>query len=62
MTSLVKQLWGDAGGQDLAEYTLLIAMIALLVGATFPALAALLPAQLLEGMKCVNHPGTGNCR
>lgn len=39
MKSLMKRLWKEEEGQDMVEYALLIALVALVVAAAFPALA-----------------------
>ena len=61
MKNIVRQLWKEEGAQSLAEYTLLIAVIALLLSATFPALVALLVAPYMRGMNCANAPFAGLC-
>ncbi len=43
------------------EYVLLVALIALLVAATFPALANALTTQFTNAMNCVNNPSAANC-
>jgi len=45
---MLMRLWREKGGQNLGEYALLIVVISLLVGATFPALVALLCAQFIQ--------------
>ncbi len=39
MKHMLKRLWKEEEGQDLIEYALLVALIALVVAASFPALA-----------------------
>ncbi len=39
MKSMLRRLWQEEEGQDLIEYALLVALIALVVAASFPALA-----------------------
>jgi len=61
MSRLTMRLWTEEEGQDLIEYVLLVALIALLVAATFPAFAAALTAQFTKAMNCVNAPSAANC-
>ncbi len=61
MKNMFIRLWKEEEGQDLIEYVLLVALIALLVAATFPALAAALTAQFTKAMNCVNAPSAANC-
>ncbi len=56
------RLWEEEEGQDLIEYVLLVALIALLLAATFPALAIALTQQLKEATNCVNKLSKGACK
>ena len=54
-------LWKQEGGQDLIEYVLLVAMIALLVAVAFPAVADAITSQLKHVRKCVGAPAAEHC-
>ncbi len=61
MKSIVMRLWSEDEGQDLIEYVLLVALIALLVAAAFPALASAISNQFTNVTNCVNTPSSGSC-
>jgi Flp pilus assembly pilin Flp len=61
MKHLLMRLWNEGEGQDLIEYVLLVALIALLVAASFPALASAMANQFTKVMNCVNAPSSANC-
>ena len=61
MKSTLMRLWKEEEGQDLIEYVLLVALIALLVAAAFPALASALTAQFTKAMNCINNPTSATC-
>jgi Flp pilus assembly pilin Flp len=61
MKNTLMRLWKEEEGQDLIEYVLLVALIALLVAASFPALASALIAQFGKAMNCVNNPSSAAC-
>jgi Flp pilus assembly pilin Flp len=61
MKHSLMRLWKEEEGQDLIEYVLLVALIALLVAASFPALASTLSTQFTKATSCVNAPSAANC-
>ena len=61
MKNFILRLWKEEEGQDLIEYVLLVALIALLVAATFPALAAAITGVFTKAMNCVASPTAANC-
>jgi len=61
MKTALTRLWKDVEGQDLIEYVLLVALIALLVAAGFPALATAITGKFNNVMNCVNAPSAANC-
>ena len=61
MKNFMLRLWKEEEGQDLIEYVLLVALIALLVAATFPALAAAITAVFTKAMNCVASPTAATC-
>ena len=61
MKNIFVRLWKEEEGQDLIEYVLLVALIALLVAAAFPAFASALSNQFAKAVNCVNNPSSANC-
>jgi Flp pilus assembly pilin Flp len=62
MKNLMMRLWKEEEGQDLIEYVLLVALLALLVAAAFPEFAAALTGQLKEATNCMNKLSKGACK
>lgn len=56
----LKRLWKEDEGQDLIEYALLVALIALAVAAIFPALATAINGVYTKATDCMTSGGT-NC-
>ena len=50
----MKRLWTDEEGQDLIEYVLVVAMLALASAAAFPPLANALATAFNTGSNCLN--------
>ena len=51
----MKRLWKEEEGQDLVEYVLLVALVALAVGATFPTtLVPAITGALNNAATCLN--------
>jgi Flp pilus assembly pilin Flp len=61
MKNILMRLWKEEEGQDLIEYVLLVALIALLVAAAFPALATAITTQFTTMTNCLNNPSAANC-
>jgi Flp pilus assembly pilin Flp len=53
MKNILNRLWREEEGQDLIEYVLLIALIALASAAAFPPLAAALTNVFNKAATCV---------
>jgi Flp pilus assembly pilin Flp len=62
MKNLMMRLWKQEEGQDLIEYVLQVALIALLVATVFPEFAAALTGQFKEATNCVNKLSKGACK
>ena len=58
MKNFMTRLWKEEEGQDLIEYVLLVALIALLVAATFPAISGAINGIFSKATTCLNT-GTG---
>lgn len=61
MKNITLRLWKAEEGQDLIEYVLLVALIALLVAAIFPVLANMMAAVYTKSMNCVANPRPATC-
>jgi Flp pilus assembly pilin Flp len=61
MKSMLMRLWKEEEGQDLIEYVLLVALIALLVAASFPALSTAIVGQFTKFTTCMTTPTAANC-
>ena len=61
MKHILMGLWKEEEGQDLIEYVLLVALIALLVAASFPALASAIVAQFSRFTNCMTAPSATTC-
>jgi pilus assembly protein Flp/PilA len=53
MKSILKRLWKEEEGQDLIEYALLVALIALTAAAAFPPVAASLTTLFGRASTCL---------
>jgi Flp pilus assembly pilin Flp len=58
MKNIIKRLWTEEEGQDLIEYVLLIALIALTTAATFPAVVTAITGVFTKAEGCLST-GTG---
>lgn len=58
MKNILKRLWKEEEGQDLIEYVLLIALIALASAAAFPPLAGAITGIFTKASACIS---TGAC-
>jgi pilus assembly protein Flp/PilA len=56
MKNIMKRLWKEEEGQDLIEYALLIALIALIGAAAFPAIGTSLNNIFVHANTCLNSP------
>ena len=54
MKNFMLRLWKEEEGQDLIEYVLLVALIALLVAVGFPAVAGAINGQFTKAVACMN--------
>jgi pilus assembly protein Flp/PilA len=61
MKTILTRLWKEEEGQDLIEYALLVALIALGVAAVFPALANAIVLTFSDATACMNAPGSTTC-
>ena len=53
MKSMLMRLWKEEEGQDLIEYAMLVALIALVVAAAFPALATAIVGVYTSAETCM---------
>ena len=53
------RLWKEEEGQDLIEYTLLVALMGLATAAAWPAVATAIDNQLSNAKTCVSATGGG---
>ncbi|HEV2523256.1 MAG TPA: hypothetical protein VGT24_12815 [Candidatus Acidoferrales bacterium] len=53
MKSILKRLWKEEEGQDLIEYALLVALIALTAAAAFPPIATSLSTVFTKASTCL---------
>jgi Flp pilus assembly pilin Flp len=58
MTQIIRSMWNDEAGQDLVEYALLIALIAIVVATMIPALTDAINAVYNKIATCL---GGGAC-
>lgn len=58
MTQIIRSMWNDEAGQDLVEYALLIALIAIIVAAAIPTLTNAITAVYTRIETCLS---TGAC-
>jgi Flp pilus assembly pilin Flp len=59
MKNILMRLWKDEEGQDLIEYVLLIALIALATATAFPAVATAIKLVFTNAETCLT--GGGGC-
>jgi pilus assembly protein Flp/PilA len=57
MMNILKRLWKEEEGQDLIEYALLVALIALGAAAAFPTIGTTIHTIFVNANNCLN--GTG---
>jgi pilus assembly protein Flp/PilA len=60
--NILKRLWKEEEGQDLIEYALLVALIALAAAAVFPALATAIDGVYTAATTCMDNPSAANCK
>jgi len=60
--NILKRLWKEEEGQDLIEYALLVALIALAAAAVFPALANAIDGVYNAATTCMANPSAANCK
>jgi Flp pilus assembly pilin Flp len=53
MKNIMNRLWKDEGGQDLIEYVLLVALIALVTASAFPPIATAIKAVFTNTGTCL---------
>lgn len=53
MKTMLKRLWKEEEGQDLLEYALLIALIALIAAAAFPAIGNTIHGIFVNANTCL---------
>jgi Flp pilus assembly pilin Flp len=58
MKNIMKRLWKEEGGQDLIEYVLLVALVALATAAAFPPIVIAIRAVFTNAGTCL---GGGAC-
>jgi pilus assembly protein Flp/PilA len=58
MKNIMKRLWKDEEGQDLIEYALLVALVALAMAAAFPPLVTKLNTLFTAAGTCISG---GSC-
>ena len=61
MKTILMRLWKEEEGQDLIEYALLVALIALAVAAAFPPLATAIITTFSDATACMNAPSSTTC-
>ena len=59
MKNIMKRLWKEEEGQDLIEYVLLIALIALLAAAGFPGMVTAIKGVFTSAENCLTGTGAG---
>jgi pilus assembly protein Flp/PilA len=60
MKKMMKRLWKEEEGQDLIEYALLVALIALVAAAVFPQVGASINLIFTHANNCL-QPGVTTC-
>jgi len=58
LKNILTKLWREEEGQDLVEYVLLVALVALLVAAAFPPIVGAITGVFTKATNCLNT-GTG---
>jgi len=59
MKNIMKRLWREEEGQDLIEYVLLVALIALVTATAFPAIATAIKTVFTNAETCLSGGGCG---
>jgi pilus assembly protein Flp/PilA len=60
MKDLIRSFWKDESGQDMAEYALLLALIALVLVVAITAFRGAIQAKFQEATTELNGAGTGS--
>jgi pilus assembly protein Flp/PilA len=61
MKNILKRLWKEEEGQDLIEYALLVALIALGAAAVFPAIGATISGVFTRANTCLSGGTVASC-
>jgi pilus assembly protein Flp/PilA len=61
MKNIMKRLWKEEEGQDLIEYALLVAFIALIAAALFPTVGASINAIFVKANNCLTSAAGAGC-
>jgi pilus assembly protein Flp/PilA len=61
MKKMIKRLWKEEEGQDLIEYALLVAFIALAAAAIFPTIGASINAVFTRANTCLSSAAGAGC-
>jgi pilus assembly protein Flp/PilA len=59
MKNILKRLWKEEEGQDIIEYALLLALIALAAAAVFPPLTTAINVIFTKAQTCLGPNGCG---
>lgn len=57
MKNILKRLWKEEEGQDIIEYALLLALIALAAAAAFPPIGTRINAIFTQAQTCLSPAG-----
>jgi len=61
MKIILKRLWKEEEGQDLIEYALLVALIALGAAAVFPTIGTTISGIFTRANTCLNGASAASC-
>jgi Flp pilus assembly pilin Flp len=61
MKNILMRLWKEEDGQDLIEYVLLIALVALATATAFPAVATAIQGVFTKANTCLNGATAAGC-